>query len=132
MKSNLKYHSIKDDIRRYINIINEASQPQDFSMEQKEGWDWEDQLMRSWGPKAAAYMQKFVVRAFNSLYPNVPIRVKRDDVFVMATTNPEADIRNLDIDVFNQRDNPHWECQFIVSPLYHKPDKTPYLESMVS
>ncbi|NBP57226.1 hypothetical protein EBU71_11970 [bacterium] len=101
------------------------------TMDQKQGLNWERQLQRSWAPRAAAHMAKVVKNSFNSLYPNVLIRVKRDDIFVMATTDPKADIRDLDVDVFNQRNNPNWECNFIVSPLFHMADKTPYLELMV-
>jgi hypothetical protein len=116
-----------NNIRYYINIINEASN----SMNEKEGLEWERQLMKTWGPKAAAHMAKVVKNSFNSLYPNVPIRIRREDIMIMATTDPSADIRDLDIDVFGQRDNPNWECNFIVSPLYFRDDGEPYLELMV-
>ena len=119
---------MNNDIRNYINIINEASN----SMDEKDGLQWERQLMRTWAPKAAAHMAKVVKNSFNSLYPNVPIRVKRQDIFVMASTDPKADFSDeLDIDVFGQRNNPNWECNFIVTPLFHMADKTPYLELMV-
>ena len=101
-------------------------------MDEKQGQLWERELMRSWGPKAAAHMAKVVKNSFNSLYPTVPIRVKRQDIFVMASTDPKADFSDeLDIDVFGQRNNPNWECNFVVSPLFHMEDKTPYLELMV-
>jgi hypothetical protein len=119
---------MNNDIRNYINIINEASN----SMDEKDGLQWERELMRTWAPKAAAHMAKVVKNSFNSLYPNVPIRVKRQDIFVMASTDPKANFSDeLDIDVFNQRNNPNWECNFIVTPLFHMADKTPYLELMV-
>ena len=101
-------------------------------MDEKQGMMWERELMRSWGPKAAAHMAKVVKNSFNSLYPTVAIRVKRQDTFIMASTDPKADFSDeLDIDVFNQRNNPNWECNFVVSPLFHMEDKTPYLELMV-
>ena len=101
-------------------------------MDEKQGQLWELELMRSWGPRAAAHMAKVVKNSFNSLYPTVPIRVKRQDIFVQASTDPAADFSDeLDIDVFNQRNNPNWECSFIVSPLFHMEDKTPYLELLV-
>ena len=119
---------MNNDIRNYINIINEASN----SMDEKDGLHWERDLMRTWAPKAAAHMAKVVNNSFNSLYPNVPIRVKRQDIFVMASTDPNADFSDeLDIDVFGQRNNPNWECNFIVTPLFYMEDKTPYLELMV-
>ena len=111
-----------------MKIIEVIQQPE---MDEKQGQLWERELMRSWGPRAAAHMAKVVKNSFNSLYPNVPIRVKRDDIFVIATTDPKANLRDLDIDVFGQRDNPNWECNFIVSPLFHREDSEPYLELMV-
>ena len=87
---------MNNDIRNYINIINEASN----SMDEKDGLHWERDLMRTWASKAAAHMAKVVKNSFNSLYPNVPIRVKRQDIFVMASTDPNADFSDeLDIDV---------------------------------
>ena len=111
-----------------MKITEVIQQPE---MDEKKGQLWERELMRSWGPRAASHMAKVVKDSFNSLYPNVPIRVKRDDIFVMATTDPKANLRDLDIDVFGQRDNPNWECNFIVSPLFHREDNEPYLELMV-
>ena len=100
-------------------------------MDEKQGQIWERELMRSWAPRAAAHMAKVVKNSFNSLYPTVPIRVKREDIFIMATTDPKIRFSELDIDVFNMRDNPNWECSFVVSPLYYMEDNTRYLELMV-
>lgn len=119
----------REDILAVTKISEDVQQPE---MDEKQGQLWERELMRSWGPKAAAHMAKVVKNSFNSLYPTVPIRVKRQDIFVMASTDPKADFSDeLDIDVFNQRNNPNWECNFVVSPLFHMEDKTPYLELMV-
>ena len=54
-------------------ISEDVQQPE---MDDKQGQMWERELMRSWGPRAAAHMAKVVKNSFNSLYPNVPIRVK--------------------------------------------------------
>ena len=118
----------REDILSVTKISEDVQQT---GMDEKQGQLWERELMRSWGPRAAAHMAQVVKNSFNSLYPNVPIRVKRDDIFVMATTDPKANLRDLDIDVFGQRDNPNWECNFIVSPLFHREDSEPYLELMV-
>lgn len=101
------------------------------TMDQKQGTQWERELMRSWAPKAAAHMAKVVKNSFNSLYPDVPIRVRREDIMIMATTDPTTRFSELDPDVFGQRDNPNWECSFVVSPLFYMEDLTPYLELMV-
>jgi len=102
-----------------------------IEMDEKQGTKWEQQLQRSWAPKAAAYMAKVVKNSFNSLYPNVPIRVRREDIMIMATTDPKTRFSDLDPDVFNMRDNPNWETSFVVTPLFYMEDQTPYLELMV-
>jgi len=101
------------------------------TMDQEQGYQWEEELQRSWAPKAAAYMANVVKNSFNSLYPDVPIRVRREDIMIMATTDPKIRFSELKIDVFGMRDNPNWECSFFVSPLFHMEDNTPYLELMV-
>jgi hypothetical protein len=100
-------------------------------MDQEQGIEWERELMRSWAPKAAAYMAKVVKNSFDRLYPNVPIRIRREDIMIMATTDPETRFSELDPDVFGQRDNPNWECSFVVTPLFYMEDSTRYLELMV-
>jgi hypothetical protein len=82
------------NIQKFIKIIENNS----FSMDERQGQEWEKKLMYSWGPKAAINMAKVVKMSFTSLYPTVPICVKRDENFVMATTDPDADIYYLDID----------------------------------
>jgi hypothetical protein len=115
------------NIQKFIKIIENNS----FSMDERQGQEWEKKLMYSWGPKAAINMAKVVKMSFTSLYPTVPICVKRDENFVMATTDPDADIYYLDIDVFGQRDNPNWDGNFAVGPLSSMEDHEPYLELMV-
>jgi hypothetical protein len=116
-------------IMKITDVISEDV-PQ-TGMDQKQGLKWEQELQRSWAPKAAAYMAKVVKNSFNSLYPDVPIRIRREDIMIMATTDPKTRFSELDPDVFNQRDNPNWECSFVVTPLFHMEDQTPYLELMV-
>ena len=116
-------------IMKVTDVISENI-PQS-TVDQKQGIKWEQELMRSWAPTAAAYMAKVVKNSFNSLYPDVPIRVRREDIMIMATTDPKTRFSELDPDVFGMRDNQNWECSFVVSPLFHMEDLTPYLELMV-
>jgi hypothetical protein len=106
-------------------IINER-------MDEEEGLEWEENLIETWSPKAGRYMAKAVQKSFNSLYPNVKIKVWADNETVIATTDISLQPDEVDPDVFNQRDNPNWECNFTVAPLYHMEDNTAYLELMVN
>ena len=99
------------------------------SMDEDEGFEWEQDLMDTWAPKAARHMARVVKNAFQSLYPQVPIRVWSDNEAINATTDPTA--QDPKPDVFGTSGKQDWEAVIFVGPLYHEEDGVAYLDLMV-
>ncbi|NBO36795.1 ASCH domain-containing protein, partial [bacterium] len=93
------------------------------------GMDWEEKLMDVWAPVAAKHMAKVVKQAFNSLYPDVKLKVWAEAEGVSATTDLTSD--DVKADVFGQWGKKDWECNFFCGPLYNEADDRKYLELMV-
>ena len=93
------------------------------------GMDWEEKLMDVWAPFAAKHMAKVVKQAFNSLYPDVKLKVWAEAEGVSATTDLTSD--DVKADVFGQYGKKDWECNFFCGPLYNVEDDRKYLELMV-
>ena len=93
------------------------------------GMDWEEKLMDVWAPVAAKHMAKVVKQAFNSLYPDVKLKVWAEAEGVSATTDLTSD--DVKADVFGQYGKKDWECNFLCGPLYNEEDDRKYLELMV-
>lgn len=94
-----------------------------------QGLEWEEKLMDIWSPKASKYMARVVKQSFNSLYPDVKLKVWAEDEGVTATT----DLASTDVkaDVFGQWGKKDWECNFFCGPLFNQADGRKYLELMV-
>jgi len=93
------------------------------------GMEWEEKLMDAWAPYAAKYMAKVVKQAFNTLYPDVKLKVWAEAEGVSATTDLTSD--DVKADVFGQYGKKDWECNFFCGPLYNEADDRKYLELMV-
>ena len=93
------------------------------------GMEWEEKLMDAWAPYAAKHMAKVVKQAFNSLYPDVKLKVWAEAEGVSATTDLTSD--DVKADVFGQYGKKDWECNFFCGPLYNEADDRKYLELMV-
>ena len=96
---------------------------------QESGPEWESKLMDVWSPKASRYMARVVKQAFNSLYPDVKLKVWAEDEGVTATTDLAS--ANVKADVFGQYGKKDWECNFFCGPLFYHADGRKYLELMV-
>ncbi|NDE55061.1 MAG: hypothetical protein EB069_10960, partial [Actinobacteria bacterium] len=91
--------------------------------------DWEEKLMGVWAPFAAKYMARVVKQSFNSLYPDVKLKVWAEDEGVTATTDLAS--ANVKADVFGQYGKKDWECNFLCGPLFYSTDGRKYLELMI-
>ena len=96
---------------------------------QESGPEWESKLMDVWSPKASRYMARVVKQSFNSLYPDVKLKVWAEDEGVTATTDLAS--ANVKADVFGQYGKKDWECNFFCGPLFYHADGRKYLELMV-
>jgi len=116
--------SVKNNVRE-----NFAYGPNPQATNQESGPEWESKLMDVWSPKASRYMARVVKQSFNSLYPDVKLKVWAEDEGVSATTDLAS--VNVKADVFGQYSKKDWECNFFCGPLFYHADGLKYLELMV-
>jgi hypothetical protein len=128
----LRATTIKPGLRKILDLTKLTenfanNNPQ--ATNQESGPEWESKLMDIWSPKASKYMARVVKQSFNSLYPDVKLKVWAEDEGVTATT----DLASTDVkaDVFGQWGKKDWECNFFCGPLFNHADGRKYLELMV-
>lgn len=124
-----------EDLRRYMNILNEAFQlidEIDADKAEEEGVAWEESHMGTFGPQAASHMAGVIEQCFKRLYPNIPFKAWTDGEGVTASTNSELwDGDMVKPNVFGSNENSHWEATLLFGPLYYMEDGKRYLELLI-